>query len=137
MRQPIFWPYRPAVWFAQVEAQFELAAITRQKTKFNYVVSQLTQQQAEEVEDVIIAPPEPDPYDQLKAGLIRRFSTSPEQRVRQLLSQEELGDRKPSQFLRHLKGLAPDILAEFLRILCANRLSPLVQAILAGRPDDK
>ena len=41
MRLPTFWPDRPAVYFAEVEAQFDLDSIMRQRTKFNYVVSQL------------------------------------------------------------------------------------------------
>jgi len=61
VRLPPFWPDRQAIWFAQAESQFELAAITRQRTKFNYVVSQLNQQQAGEVEDIIISPLEQDP----------------------------------------------------------------------------
>ena len=69
-----FWPDRPAVWFAQAEAQFELASITRQRTKFNYVVSQLNQQQTAEVED-IISPPKQEPYDRLTAELVHRMST--------------------------------------------------------------
>jgi len=135
VRLPTFWPDRPAVWFAQAEAQFDLAGITRQRTMFNYVVSQLNQQQAAEVEDIIISPPEHEPYDRLKAELVRRLSTSREQRVRQLLSHEELGDRKPSQFLRHLKGLAPDVPDDFLRTIWASRLPPHVQAILAGQTE--
>jgi hypothetical protein len=135
VRRPPFWPDRPAIWFAQAEAQFELAAITQQRTKFNYVVSQLNQQQAAEVEDIIISPPEHEPYDRLKAELVRRLSTSREQRVRQLLSHEEMGDRKPSQFLRHLKGLAPDVPDEFLRTIWASRLPQHVQAILAGQTE--
>ena len=117
IRLPTFWPDRPAIWFAQAEAQFELADITRQRTKLNYVVSQLNQEQAAEVEDIILSPPEHEPYDRLKAELVRRLSTSREQRVRQLLSHEEMGDRKPSQFLRHLKGLAPDVPDYFLRTI--------------------
>jgi hypothetical protein len=101
-----FWPERPIVWFGQAEAQFELASITRQRTKFNYVVFQLNPQQPAEVEDLIASPPEHEPYDRLKAELVRRLSTSREQRVRRLLSHEEMGDRKTSQFLRHLKTLA-------------------------------
>ena len=97
------------------------------------MVSQLNQQHAAEVEDIISPPPEDEPYDRLKAELVRRVSTSREQRVRQLLSHEELGDRKPSQFLRHLKGLAPDVPDEFLRTIWASRLPPQVQAILAGQ----
>ena len=63
------------------------------------------------------------------------MSTSREQRVRQLLSHEEMGDRKPSQFLRHLRSLAPDAPTEFLRTVWASRLPPHVQAILAGQTD--
>ena len=46
VRLPPFWPDRPAICFAEAEAQFQVAATTRQQTKFNYVVSQLNQQQA-------------------------------------------------------------------------------------------
>ena len=133
VRLPPFWPDRPAVWFAQAELQFELSAITRQRTKFIYVVSQLNQQQAAEVEDIITSPPDQNPYDRLKAGLVRRLSTSREQRVRQLLSHEEMGDRKPSQFLRHHKGLAPDVPDHFLRTILASRLPP--SASHTCRPD--
>ena len=135
IRLPTFWPDRPAIWFAQAEAQFELADITRQRTKFNYVVSQLNQEQAAEVEDIILSPPEHEPYDRLKAELVRRLSTSREERVRQLLSHEEKGDRKPSQFLRHLKSLAPEVPDDFLRTIWASRLPPHVQAILAGQTE--
>jgi hypothetical protein len=98
-------------------------------------VSQLNPQQAAEVEDIIITPPEQEPYDRLKSELVRRLSTSREQRVRQLLSHEEMGDRKPSQFLRHLKGLAPDVPDDFLRTIWASRLPPHVQVILAGQTE--
>jgi hypothetical protein len=46
-----------------------------------------------------------------------------------------LGKRKPSQFLRHLKGLAPDVPDDFLRTIWASRLPPHVQAILAGQTE--
>jgi len=46
-----------------------------------------------------------------------------------------MGDRKPSQFLRHLKGLAPDVPDEFLRTIWASRLPQHVQAILAGQTE--
>jgi hypothetical protein len=38
---PPFWPDRPGLWFAQAEAEFALASISSDKTKFNYVISQL------------------------------------------------------------------------------------------------
>ena len=44
-----------------------------------------------------------------------------------------MGDRIPSQFLRHLNSLAPDVPDDFLRTIWASRLPPHVQAILAGQ----
>jgi hypothetical protein len=41
MRFPLFWAERPAVWFAQAEAQFYLAGVSSEKTKFFHVISQL------------------------------------------------------------------------------------------------
>jgi hypothetical protein len=41
VRLPTFWPDRPGLWFAQAEANFALASATSEKTKFNYVISQL------------------------------------------------------------------------------------------------
>jgi hypothetical protein len=102
------------VWFAQAEEQFFLAGVNSEKTKFFYVISQLDHRYAAEVEDIITSPPERDPYTTLRAKLVRRLSPSREQRIRQLLTLEEIGDRKPSQFLRHLRGLAPDVPEDFL-----------------------
>ncbi|GFY00947.1 uncharacterized protein TNCV_1363531 [Trichonephila clavipes] len=71
-------------------------------------------------------------YEKLKNQLINRLSLSEEQRVRKLLGREKLGDRKPSQFLRHLRSLAGDIKIKhtLLRSLLLQRLPPHVQAIL-------
>jgi hypothetical protein len=101
------WAERPAVWFAQTEAQFFLAGISSETTKFYHVISQLDQQYAAELEDVITSPPERDPYTTLRTELMRRLSPSREQRIRQFLTLE-MCDRKPSQFLRHLMSLALD-----------------------------
>jgi len=132
---PPFWPDQPAVWFAQAEAQFELAAITSQRMKFNYVVSQLNQLQAALMEDFITSPPEHEPYDLLKAELVQRLSASRQERVTQLLSHEQMGDRKPSQFLQHLRGLAPDVTDDFLRPIWASRLPPHIQDNLANQTE--
>jgi hypothetical protein len=63
------------------------------------------------------------------------LSTSREQHVKQLLSHEEMGDRKQSLFLWHLKSLAPDVPNDFLSTIWASRLPPHVQAILAGQTE--
>jgi hypothetical protein len=53
VRLPPFWAERPAVCFAQAEAQFSLAGISSEKTKFFHVISQLDHRYAAEVEDLI------------------------------------------------------------------------------------
>jgi hypothetical protein len=95
---PPFWPKWPAVWFAQAESQFTLAGISSEQTKFCYVISQLDQRYASEVEDIFTCPTERDPYTTLRMELVRRLSPWKEHRNRELLT-FEMGDRKPSQFL--------------------------------------
>lgn len=134
VRLPPFWADRPSLWFAQAEAQFELAGVTHERTKFNHVVSQLDSRFAAEVEDVITAPGA-QPYEKLKSELVRRLSPSREQRLRQFLTHEEMGDRKPSQFLRHLRSLATDVPDDLLRSTWSSRLPTHLQTILAGQSE--
>ncbi|XP_071444855.1 uncharacterized protein [Hetaerina americana] len=134
MRVPPFWPEKPALWFSQLEVQFSLAGITSEATKYSHVVAQLDNRHALEVEDIFVNPPRADPYQKIKEELIQRLSVSQAQKIRQLLEHEELGDRKPSQFLRHLRTLAgvavPD---DFLKTLWMNRLPSHTQSILASQ----
>jgi hypothetical protein len=122
VRLPSFWAERPASWFTQAEAQFHLAGISNELTKFYHVVSQLDERYVAEVNDIINSPP------QAVVPLARRAHSL-------AFTLEEMGDRKPSQFLRHLRSLAPDISDNYLRILWTSRLLTNVQVILAGMPE--
>lgn len=132
VRPTTFWPDKPAVWFAQLEGQFALAGVTQDSTKYYHAISNLDSKYAEVVEDVITSPPTTDMYAKLKAELIKRLSVFKENQVRQLLMHDELGDRKPSQFLRHLQKLAgkgvPD---DFVKTIWTSRLPKNMQPILA------
>ncbi|XP_076236120.1 uncharacterized protein LOC143180342 [Calliopsis andreniformis] len=103
---PVFWPQKVALWFRQLEAQFVIGSITRDETKFGYVVAQLDGKYAEEVEDIICNPPETNKYEAIKKELIKRLSDSDTLRVRKLLETEEIGDRTPTQYWRRLRELA-------------------------------
>lgn len=132
VRVPPFWPEEPAVWFAQVEGQFALSNISNDTTKFYYVISQLEHQYAAEIKDIIITPPPVDKYERLKTELIKRLTTSKEHKIKQLLMYEELGDRKPSQFLRHLQSLAGTTVSDdLMRTIWSNRLPSNLQTIVA------
>lgn len=136
IRVPPFWPEEPALWFAQVESQFVLSKITSDETKFYYLVAQLDHQYAVEVKDIITNPPVTGKYEKLKLELIKRLSASQEKRVKQLLMHEELGDRKPSQFLRHLAGLAgPSVPSDFIVTLWSSRLPQNIQTVIASQMD--
>ncbi|KAH7954619.1 hypothetical protein HPB49_020239 [Dermacentor silvarum] len=52
----------PEVWFAQVEAQFSLARITQDRTRYDNVVAHLDSRYAAELRDVHASPPADDCY---------------------------------------------------------------------------
>lgn len=129
-----FWPEDPEVWFSQVEAQFEQTGIRTDGTMFNTVVSQLDHRFAKVLRDVVVKPPATGKYARLKAELIKRLSSTVDERIEQLLNREEMGDRKPSQFLRDLRTLAEDRVDDnFLKKLWASRLPAHVRAIIAAQ----
>ncbi|XP_077553167.1 uncharacterized protein LOC144167908 [Haemaphysalis longicornis] len=134
VKLPPFWADSPEVWFAQVEAQFSLARITQDRTRYDYVVAHLDARYANEVRDILANPPTDNLYEHLKTALIRRFSLSEEQKIRQLQS-AEFAERKPSQLLRHLRALAGTMQVQdsFLRSLWLQRLPPHAQAILQAQ----
>lgn len=101
-----FWAHSPTIWFVQAEAQFSLARVTADQSKYNYVVSSLPQDIAESIADLLQDPPTTNIYDKLKQTLIERNSLSLERRIKKIISDEEMGDKKPSEFYRSLKNLA-------------------------------
>jgi hypothetical protein len=109
-----------------------LAGSSSEETKFCHI-SQLDQRYAAELEDIVTSPPERDPYTSLRTELIRRLSPS-RQCIRQFLTLE-MGDYKLSQFLRHLRSLAPDVTGDFRHTVWSSRLPPNIQAILVGQPE--
>lgn len=131
VKAPVFNADDPQLWFAQLEGQFVLSNITTDNTKFYYVLAQLEPQHAAQVRDLIVSPPATGRYEKLKAELIKRLSASQERKIKQLLMHEELGDRKPTQFLRHLQQLAgPNVPTDFIRSIWCSRLPTNLQTIV-------
>jgi len=105
---------------------------------FDYVIASLSPEVATEVRDLILTPPGENQYNALKEQLIQRTAASQQQRLQQLLGAEELGDRRPSQFLRRLQQLAGDAVrtdGAFLHELFLQRLPSNVRMVLAAAND--
>jgi hypothetical protein len=129
---PPFWEEHPEVWFAQVEAQFTTAAITSDDTKFAHLVGNLNSKVLSKVSDIILHPPTANKYKTLKDAIILAFAESDQKKSSKLLSEMELGDRRPSELLSEMKRLAGGkINDQFMRTLWNKCLPKHVSEILA------
>ena len=138
VKLPPYWAADPLVWFAQVESLFATRQITREKTMFHHVVSSLSHEFAGEVRDLILNPPDHQPYTVLKRQLIARTQTSEQKRLQQLLVSEELGSRTPTQLLRSMQQLLGEnhMDDKLFRSLFVQHLPQQVRLVLASSADD-
>ncbi|XP_008179439.1 uncharacterized protein LOC103308205 [Acyrthosiphon pisum] len=105
VKVPPFWKSDPAIWFAQVEAQFHLGGITNDLTKYNHIVGAVDTEILSQVSDIIQKPPDTDRYNTLKNRLIELFTDSQESKLRRLLGDMRLGDKRPSMLLNEMQRL--------------------------------
>ncbi|XP_076441065.1 uncharacterized protein LOC143280318 [Babylonia areolata] len=122
VKLPEFWIKSPEVWFTRVEAQFGTKAITQDQTKYDYVVSALDINTADEVQSILLNPPAVNKYNTLKSALIKTFGKSQAQKDAELLNLNGLGDKRPTALMLHARArrLNPEKLAaakaEFLKM---------------------
>ena len=85
-----------------------------------------------------LTPPTKNPYTALKEQLIKRTAASEQQRLQQLLSTKQLGDRKPTQFLYQMQQLLGDTPTDgsLIRELFHQRLPTNVRMVLASARRD-
>lgn len=132
LKLPPFWDKEADLWFINIEAQFVLANITQDTTKYYAVISALNSEVLSYVSDIVKNPPAEGLYQTLKDRLIAEFSDSEQKRVKDLLSNAVLGDDKPSHLLRKMRQLANNkVDNEFLKTLWIQRLPKETQAILS------
>ncbi|GFT96877.1 uncharacterized protein TNCV_1934301 [Trichonephila clavipes] len=115
------------------EAQFDLAKILNDATKFNCVLSAVESDILNSVSDLVLKPPENKKYEALKKRLIEVHSESEDSKIRTLLQGLELGDQRPSQLLTRMRSLTGDNVGEpLLKSLWLGRLPNGTQPILAA-----
>ncbi|TNN09052.1 hypothetical protein EWB00_006525, partial [Schistosoma japonicum] len=108
VRLPEFDRSDPELWFAQLEHYFTRHNIKSEGVRYRDLCSVLPPSVAKEVRDLILSPPTPQPYTILRREIMNRLSLSDGQRIQRLFQRKTLGDRSPSQFLRHLQALVGD-----------------------------
>ena len=136
LKLPPFWPSDPQLWFAQVEAQFQLRGISAERTKFDHVIASLSPESASEVRDLILSPPSSQPYDELRRQLIQRTSQSERRRLQTLLGTHDFGDLTPTRLLRKMRQLQGDAAENadgpLFRELFLQRLPVNIRVVLAS-----
>lgn len=133
VKLPPYWPSSLNTWFIQVESQFAINRITSEVTKYNYLVSALPQDVAETLTDILDQPHQTTPFTQLKDAIINRHLLSIERRIKRIISDEDMGDKSPSDFYRRLKQLAGTsgtVTDDLIRKLWLSRLPHLINISL-------
>lgn len=126
----------PELWFSVTKECFTAAGITDERQKFTCIDKSLDSRVQVEVRDLLVNVPAETPYTQLKREISKRLCSSQEEKTRRLLELEEMGDPKPSQFLRSLRSLAGTAVPDsMLRTLWSSRLPADMQPILAGQKE--
>ncbi|XP_073844145.1 uncharacterized protein [Musca autumnalis] len=128
---PPFWKENPKLWFMQVEAIFAISGITRDETKFQYVVANIDSNFLPHICDILESPPADGRFVAVKNRLMETFSESQESKLRRLLKNQEIGDQKPSHLLQIMKNLASGQLNDaVLKTLFLEQLPEDVRSIL-------
>lgn len=130
-KAPPFWKSNAVAYFHFIEAQFATSGISADQTKYYCLVAALDEAILSHVSDLICSPPNAGKYDALKERLINHFSESEASKLRMLLHDLELGDKKPSHLLREMKELAKDFSEDAIKALWLQRLPVTVQQILS------
>ena len=103
---PRFFEEDPVIWLVQLDLYFSQAAVHAELDKFRIAATLLPGHLLRDFADILRNPPAAAPYQTLANAIRQRFGKSLEQRLRTLLANQQLGDRRPSQLLRHLLDLA-------------------------------
>lgn len=135
---PPFWVDKPEMWFYTIEAQFKIAGITCEETRFTYLLAQMEPKFVENIWDIMKEEKSTKKYTDAKDRLLNTFKESNTRRIQRLLTGLELGDSKPSQLLRKMKSLGGDVdVSEtVLRTLWMEKMPDRIKNVLIVSEED-
>ncbi len=120
------------LWLIQAEAQFRIAHITSEKTKYYHNISRLPAAVLIDCKDVVVETYKKDDLDKLKQTLLDRYILSTDQRIKEVLDNIRFTHPElPSAFFRRLIATASGTLAYdiILQRLCERLPSNISNAI--------
>ena len=132
---PPFTPEDPNHWLKLCDAHFSLKNIDSPREKIYYILTSLPYELQRELDAALSYTTDAE-YTEFKTLGLSATALPAQKRINQLISSEELGDQKPSVFLRHLKSLAGSQAdnEEFIKPLFLKRLPSSISQILASMP---
>lgn len=80
--------------------------------KYYSVIRALDADMLQRITDILHDPPIVKKYKKIKEVLVKRTSVSHEKQIHQLLTSMDLEDKKPTQLLQEMKGLAGESMTE-------------------------
>ena len=108
VKLPEFYKSNPDMWFASAEAQFILANITEESTKYYNVIKRLDESVAVAVSKYTSKIPAAAPYTKLKAALIKHFTPTESSKAQAFFNVQPSGDMRPSDIMNNLIQLGPE-----------------------------
>jgi hypothetical protein len=135
---PPMWKNNVELWFTSIESQFVVSGISNELTKFHYIVSSLDSETLVLVAEIVrtkVTELE-TPYTTLKERIIAQYESSESARLRALISDLLLGDKKPSHLLYEMQELAAGKIQDsILQTLWLQKLPVSMQQILSASTD--
>lgn len=138
-----FWKNNAEAWLITAESQFAIAGIRSDRTKYNHILVKLPDDFQGQILDLTRQGYQEGSYEELKIRILNKYKRTQSEIIEQVLDKEELGDRKPSEFLRHLTNLAGEVglpekfvLDRWKRKLPQNITSLLLTLKSDIKPDD-
>ena len=131
---PTFYEHNPQGWFINAEAQFALANIVNERTKFYHAVAALSASSSEEIQHFLeteCSSSNDTPYSRLKDELLKVYGQRKTSKMSELMNMTSFNERGAESTLRRMRLLATDI-DTMLQCKLLSMAPPTARTAVAG-----
>uniref|UniRef100_A0A1A9UYC9 DUF7041 domain-containing protein n=1 Tax=Glossina austeni TaxID=7395 RepID=A0A1A9UYC9_GLOAU len=120
-------------WFIRADRQFASKGVTQNSTKYEFMQTALPYEVIMSVFDHVQNAPTNNMYEELKKPLIERHALGEAFKLDKILADSCMGDRKTSEFCRHLCIAVGSIISTgVLKKLWIRKLPRILSIVLTG-----